>query len=365
MGTLRILLALWVAAAHGRSFAGPEAGSPWVAVQCAFIISGFYMSLVLNEKYTGPGSLGRFLSQRLWRLFPGFWAVLLLTLAAGGAAWGWWGGSFPPLDLWRNHHLRMDGAAKGLLAAANGLLVGTNEAYFLGFDPTGRSLRWTAHLGASDLPAWPFLALPQAWAIELALLFSIAAPWIVRRSLAMVGALLLASLAVRLVCTFGFQLTFDPWTHRFFPSELAFFLLGSIAYKIYRAPWRERAAEGLWVWPLFALLFAATIAFPFIPLSSHLKAWAYYGLATVTLPFLFAETKNWRWDRWLGELSYPVYLIHFLVIWIGQAALPASAHARLGGWAVLGSLAASIALHHGLLAPIKTWRTRRTRPSLA
>jgi hypothetical protein len=65
MGTLRLLLALWVVAVHGEAVYGYKIEQAWVAVQCFFIISGFYMSLILNEKYTGPGSTRLFLSQRL------------------------------------------------------------------------------------------------------------------------------------------------------------------------------------------------------------------------------------------------------------------------------------------------------------
>jgi peptidoglycan/LPS O-acetylase OafA/YrhL len=33
-----------------------------------------------------------------------------------------------------------------------------------------------------------------------------------------------------------------------------------------------------------------------------------------TLPFLFHASKNWRFDRRIGNLSYPIYLIHACVL---------------------------------------------------
>jgi peptidoglycan/LPS O-acetylase OafA/YrhL len=365
MGTLRLLLALWVVAVHGEAVFGYKIEQAWVAVQCFFIISGFYMSLILNEKYTGPGSTRLFLSQRLLRLLPAYWLVLLLTLAASGLAWGWWGHAFPPLQAWLDHGRAMTGETRALLAGANALLLGQNELLYLGFDPAAGTLHWTTNFSLSQPPVWQFLAMPQAWSIELELLFYGLAPLLVRRSLPVVMGMLLMSFAVRLVCYTVFDLTFDPWTYRFFPNELALFLLGALAYNIYRAPWRERAAEGLWIWALFALFLILTVAFPFIPVRGQFKAWPYYALATVTIPFLFAETKNWRWDRWIGELSYPVYLIHFLVIWICQAALPAAWQHNRSLWAMIGSVAAAIVLHLGFIAPLEQWRARRARRSLA
>ncbi|MFN0125674.1 MAG: acyltransferase family protein [Verrucomicrobiales bacterium] len=358
---LRLLLALWVVATHGNALFGLSVPHAFVAVQCFFIVSGFYMSLILNEKYVGPGSVPTFFSQRLLRLMPVYWGVLLLTLAASGLAWGWWGHAFPPLQTWHEHGGSLGGGARAFLAATNALLFGQNEVMFLGIDaPSGR-LAWTADFEASQPPVWHFLAIPQAWTIELELLFYALAPWLVRRPLPVVLGVMGVSLGVRAACYFVFGLRHDPWTYRFFPNELALFLLGTVAYRIYRSPWRARAAEGLWIWPLFFLFFLLTLAFPFIPVPGQIKAWPYYALATFTIPFLFAESKNWRWDRWIGELSYPIYLIHFLVVWICQAILPASWQSNRSLWAMVGSILASILLSQLALQPFERWRARRAR----
>src|SRR3979411_2191986 len=81
MGSLRFLLALSVACGHF----GVPLGFPTsdVAVQSFFVISGFYMALVLNEKY-GPGTYWLFLSNRLLRIWPAYFLILILSLAATG-----------------------------------------------------------------------------------------------------------------------------------------------------------------------------------------------------------------------------------------------------------------------------------------
>lgn len=359
MGTLRILLALWVVAVHGDAFFGMKITQGWAAVQCFFIISGFYMSLILNEKYTGSGSVKVFLSQRFFRLLPTYWAVLLLTLAVTGLAWGWWGHALPPLLMWQEHAPVLGVGNVPLFASANILLLGHTELLFLGMDPADGSLHLVANFLHTDPWVWRFTFIPQAWSIELELLFYVLAPFLVRRPLPVILGVMALSFAVRGVCYVVFKLTFDPWTYRFFPNELALFLMGAVSYRIYRAAWRERLAEGLWLWGLYGVFFLYTLGFSFIPLPGQIKAWPYYGLATVTIPFLFAQTKNWRWDRYIGELSYPVYLIHFLVVWICEAALPAAWQWNRSLWAMAGSLLLSLLLSWALIEPLERWRAQR------
>jgi len=74
MGSLRLFLALCVAFGHfGMPLGFPTSD---IAVQSFFVISGFYMALVLNEKY-GPGSYWLFISNRLLRLWPTYLVILI------------------------------------------------------------------------------------------------------------------------------------------------------------------------------------------------------------------------------------------------------------------------------------------------
>lgn len=86
MGTLRLLLALAVVLFHSGPFV--FTGSDWVggivAVEGFFVVSGFYMALVLHQRY--GGRLRDFYANRLLRLFPLYWAALALYLVAGVAA---------------------------------------------------------------------------------------------------------------------------------------------------------------------------------------------------------------------------------------------------------------------------------------
>jgi len=62
MGLLRLILAISVVLAHTSYIFGFGLVGGQAAVQAFYIISGFYMALVLNEKYIGEN--------RSYYLFP-------------------------------------------------------------------------------------------------------------------------------------------------------------------------------------------------------------------------------------------------------------------------------------------------------
>jgi len=76
MGILRFLLAISVAVDHFGGAFGLHFGPGSVEVEAFFIISGFYMYLVLHTKYYRAG-LSIFYSARYLRLLPSYLVVLL------------------------------------------------------------------------------------------------------------------------------------------------------------------------------------------------------------------------------------------------------------------------------------------------
>ena len=75
----RFVLALCVVQAP--SAAGGPPGLAWQAVFSFYVLSGFLMTLVLNEIYGfGPRSFARFFTNRILRLYPAYYAVVLVTV---------------------------------------------------------------------------------------------------------------------------------------------------------------------------------------------------------------------------------------------------------------------------------------------
>lgn len=363
MGTLRLLLALAVVAAH----AGPAFGWQWLnmtegprSVQAFYAVSGFYMTLVLHEKYVGPGSYGVFVRARLLRLYPLYAAVALATVAAALAFQAAGLGMFAPLARWQAHGGALSATDAALLVASNALLVGQDALCFAALDPATGGLGWHANPFAQPQPAWPFLFVPQAWTVCVELMFYAIAPLLLRRPVWLLAGLALLSYLARAWTIRTFGVGWDPWTYRFFPFELAHFLLGALACRAYFA----LRARDLLPQPVCLAALAAALALPIA--APHLgddvwKGW--YGapglvpLLACLLPFVFAATRSSRLDRAIGELSYPVYLVHFLCIDAVGAIGSPWLTAHHGEVVAAGSLALAALLWRFVGAPLERRRT--------
>lgn len=70
MGLIRVLLALFVVFEHSNAFEIIKLPGGELAVKVFFIISGFYMTLILSTKYVGRGSYSLFISNRFFEIIP-------------------------------------------------------------------------------------------------------------------------------------------------------------------------------------------------------------------------------------------------------------------------------------------------------
>ena len=91
----------------------------------------------------------------------------------------------------------------------------------------------------------------------------------------------------------------------------------------------------------------------------------FYILVALALPALFEVSRRVRLDRWLGELSYPIYLAHLSVLGIGQIVVTSvmGPIASTGAFALTMAAATillTIAYVHWVDAPFEQWRQRRT-----
>lgn len=329
MGFLRVFLAVAVVVGHS----GPVLGIPLVsgrtAVQCFFVISGFYMAMVLEMKYLKlPGKVWTtFIQSRLARLFPVYLMTVALTLALVLAGGNVFVGDSPqrlpdffslPLVTWLP------------IAISNLTIVTQDWALFAGVDPAGH-LYFTPDFRSVVSPAYKFFLIPQAWTVGLELVFYALAPFFARLSSRVLIGLMAGSVALRLVLGFA-GLSADPWSYRFFPFELSLFVAGMLAFRF-----RHAFAWKLPKYLPLALVFVGLLLLPLgrLVTPAYAAALVIFPLAFAALvPAIFESTKKSAVDRWVGELSYPVYLTHILVI-----SLFASTGIHLGGpLAVLASL---------------------------
>lgn len=350
MGSLRLLLALAVVLLHCGVHRVLTGGA--LSVQIFYMISGFLITHVLLSKPVYQ-RYGTFLKSRWVRIYPIYavvalvsWASLHLLTSTGMPGW-----DTLPLQ------------AKLLLVLSNLLILGQDWVMFLTADEHG--LVFTADFWKSSPKLYTFLMVQQAWSLGVELTFYLLAPFIVRRKAWVLG-LLGASLALRVVLLKLVVGWSDPWSYRFFPTELALFLLGSAAWHWLLPLWR-RLSERRGTGPLAvgtAVLLIACAGFGSLGWPDWLKGPLLIGLATLALPATFLFSSSQAWDRQLGELSYPLYLCHTLVIFWAARALPEGwvrgEHFSAPGVAcvLVASLIVAALLHHWVQEPIEAYRRR-------
>ncbi|MEP7166999.1 MAG: acyltransferase [Candidatus Woesebacteria bacterium] len=301
MGTLRFLLALSVIIAHSSTLFGISMVGGPTAVQTFYMISGFYMSLILEKKYTGIGSYQKFLSNRFLRIFPVYWIIAALTLIFLSLTGG--------LVIWTQI-----GVLPFLfLSFVNTLIIGQDVVMFLKFTPDLQGFLPTKNFWITSPPTHNWLLIPQAWSISVELLFYVVAPWLVRKTTRILVVLACLSLILRAML-YAKGLDFDPWTYRFFPLELFFFITGILCFRYFRRIKERILEERTWIFCLTLAL--AVVFYQFIPTIIFPRQILLYAAIILSLPFLFIFTNTHRWDRSLGELSYPAYISHYLILQI-------------------------------------------------
>lgn len=304
MGKLRLLLALSVVLAHS------PIGAQWwrplldadLAVEVFFVISGFYMALVLSTKYDPASAVGRysFWCSRFLRIFPAYW------IAAASVGLFWVAFYHPGITQFFKAPLLISVWA----AISNVILFGLDGLMFIAKTDGALSLRASFAEGAPPQPHHLMFIAP-AWTLPLELVFYLLAPWISRWRTIALWAIVAASLLVRMVLAWH-GLDNDPWSYRFFPSEFGLFIAGMLAYRGY--------ARGMLNTPAPAVAFIVLcIVFPLLPDGPAFLGRSALGIATVVvaplvLPWLFARSRDDQRDRAIGDLSYPVYLVHLPVM---------------------------------------------------
>ncbi|MCR5875181.1 acyltransferase [Phenylobacterium sp. J426] len=353
MGALRLLLAVSVVLNHAQGFFRVQLAGGVAAVEAFFMISGFVMALVLSTKYDPVADRGVFYSNRLLRIFIPYFAVLAFAGLVGILAY--FMRSTGPFALIEAND--PDFAALGLLILTQITIVG--QELFLFLTMADGSLQWSG--AKPDLGVVDMLLIPPVWSISLELMFYAVAPWLVRLRSRWLLALIAASLLLR-VAFVSAGLKDDPWSYRFFPLELCFFIGGMVSYRIYAQgliPERLHRPLGL---ALLLAVFAFQPAAVFVESLGAPRAvagWAFYSLALVCLPALFAWTKSNARDAFLGNFSYAVYLVHWPILILIDSVAPGIDGNVRAAVAVLASLAMAFAITELIEKPVDRWRQRR------
>lgn len=308
----------------------PFPPSAFLSVDLFFLLSGFVIGHAYDDKLAGGMSLSRFLGVRLIRLYP----------------------------------LYILGCAMGLAVAVTAALA---SGQWWTARPAVTAVPWALLMlprPSADLSRW-FTLNPPAWSLFsemlVNILYAVFFPLLTRRVLIGVTAVSGAALAMFILLHGGMNGNAEGWLQPFGNARPIFpFAAGLLLYRMWRTgalPTIRIPAE------MLILAFVACLA---VPATGMAGAVLTVVVAEIGFPLLLIAAVNnepsgrsARAMASLGQLSYPLYALHYPLI-VAMWAMASQDDVPLGGVVVVGSsvLVAWLALVH-YDKPVRAWLTHR------
>ena len=264
------------------------------SVEIFFLVSGFYIALILDKTYK---SKRIFYLNRILRLYPIYLIVCLLVLLTSifrrGVAENLF--DYSPFVL--------------LISTFSNLtLIGTDWLMF--FDTSNGGIQFTSSVITGDRMR-DLLWIAPAWSLGIEITFYAMAPILCKWRSRFLLATIIGLCTIRIVFNQSdFNFVESPFDARFFPFELPYFLVGILLYRYRRDTKLETTIPLKYLYPALALFFLI-----FEPLRSGLDLSRTASMAVLvivaTVVVLFGQSSEF--DRKFGELSYPIYISHVFV----------------------------------------------------
>jgi peptidoglycan/LPS O-acetylase OafA/YrhL len=352
MGLVRLLLAISVVVWHTGTLFGHPVLHGYLAVQIFFIISGFYMSLILTTKYKDART---FWFNRALRLYPTYLVIVASIWTWYFLQWSWI--HHPPmaddrlvevfanLPIWQRWAIHL----------SNWTMIGQDIIALFYYEPGVGFVSPGNPLKQTEIWASSWTLIMAAWSLGIELWFYVLAPWLVKQSSRLLAVIMGASFATHMIVT---ALCGSDFSNNFFPSCLWLFLLGLLLQRlgVNKVPLRliaispVIAAAIVLMWP-----FPGKVRDP----SSLWQSLLAIAIFAPLVPLIFEATRKSRWDNKAGELSYSIYVSHIFVA--GVLSIFRIHSAPIIVTAVIAFL---IVLHRLIESPIDRWRQAIARKSI-
>lgn len=276
MGTYRLILASLVLYSH--AFGDIFGVNPGVmAVISFFVISGYVMSLLVQRNYPSFGDVPTFYLDRAARIFPQYLFYVFVTLLLASTV----------------------GIHDDFVADRGPIYILANLAIL----PLGFYMLGLNHA----------IYVPPAWSLGLELTFYLLFPffWLLPKRAKY--AALAISILVFILAYFGL-INSNWFGYRLIPGTFFIFIAGaSIAIPLaISSRYALLTAAGMAVAFIGLLLFPTIRALPY---NFEVTLGAVIGIAAIAWLKRYPRT---AWDEYLGNLSYGVFLSHYLFIFIAD-----------------------------------------------
>lgn len=309
MGLLRLYLALCVVVYHGIAlgfynlllFDGRQ------AVQLFYVLSGFYITMVIREKYSVKGGTRVFYLKRILRILPLFFTVFVLSLMAiftqDHVVTTWT--NTPAMEFVAKANASVWSAL--LVWGSNALIVGSDVLWLVGIGPEGLFYAPfklnSAHNGAN------FAINGPAFTLAIELYFYLLAPFVVR-NVRRAWVFFILGVLYHLVLRYTGNWNLITSYH-LFPGSFVYFGMGALVYYFSKGEFSARHFRGT----------AGVVALLMVALwrpsdsswddANALQMWFLVALSYLWVPFLFRRTRHSKIDAFLGDMSYVVYVLHY------------------------------------------------------
>ena len=339
LGFFRLVLSIWVIDHHfgwSRTYIEPllverfgaanlgYLGIGHISVMAFFVLSGYVITWVLNNKYPANGTgVKAFLAGRFIRIYPLYWTIITIIAVV------FYFTTAPGVE---RPQLEFERIVGDYLLIPYGII-----GFFYFFN------RYA--YGMIDVPAW---TLPYD------MVFYLIAPWIVLRRGALAAIIVFELLYVAALSQLGPQ-HFDGWHEAYFTTghaTLLAFCVGALAY-YYRQV----------VIPNWALILAslALVYFAFAPLGLTNLYMNHVLVVLVSTVLVLALKKRSPLDNLFSELTYSTYLLHLPVYEV----LNWFEIAYASVWALFVTYAMAFAVVKYFEAPLERKRAAFTSAMLA
>jgi peptidoglycan/LPS O-acetylase OafA/YrhL len=311
----------------------------------------------INKYQHQPNGLFLFYSNRAARIYILYWVILVGSIVIAQII----------KTTTHNYPGYFGSQPHGILAYkifVNAFIFSSSWAYWLGFDEaTGFYL--TLDYTTSPYPVWGVMSLAPAWTLDLELTFYLLAPFLVNLRLRYIFGIIAASFIARFTW-YAMGHDVDPWNYRFFPFEIGLFLAGVATYRVWSTlAWKPNPTI---LAVIFLGLVVSILDYSDLGLShGSYASFAFLFVFAAAIPYVFELTRSWKFDRFLADMSFPLYLAHWPVsgIWFyfrDYLHLSPPWPEYRGLIPAIASVIAAALLVIFLERPVEKWRQSRVMP---